>query len=123
VEHRDGSAPAVTLPSTTDAEGKELKRVLGYIKKDEIVWDEGEHGTLEKFRTSQLEMRVREVYEAFHSFRRIVTGDAGGAVFEGAKEEQRDGWLASLKNNVDTSKVDLTGHSFGAGTIVCVGAR
>ena len=118
VEHRDGSAPAVTLPSTTDTEGKELQRVLGYIKKDEIVWGEGETGTLEKFRTAQLEMRVREVYEAFYSFKRIVAGDVTGLTFEKLHDEKRKDWLESIREKVDFGKVDLTGHSFGAGTIV-----
>lgn len=92
--------------------------MLGYIKKDEIVWDDGEHGTLEKFRTSQLEMRVREVYEAFYAFRRIVGNDVGESRFEGLADDKKDEWLGSIKEKVDFNKVDLTGHSFGAGTIV-----
>lgn len=126
VEHRDGSAPAVTLPPAPPADGlttptKQAERVLGYIKKDEIAWEGGESGSLEKFRTSQLEMRVREVYEAYQSFGRIVQGDVSNVILERIDTEVRHSWAGSMRDKVDMSQVELTGHSFGAGTVVSQG--
>lgn len=73
-----------------------------------------------RFRTLQLEMRVREVYEAYHSFKRLVVGeDEGqGSYLGGLAGEQRLHWLASLRDRVDMDEVYLTGHSFGGGTVV-----
>lgn len=129
LEHRDGSAPAVLLPSKPASIGsdesnksqkrkQEKKRVLSYIKKDEIEWEEGEHGTLEKFRTLQLEMRVREVYEAYYSFQRWVKGDSTGITVDGGDRVKMDDFKGSFQDKVDLSKINLTGHSFGAGTAV-----
>jgi platelet-activating factor acetylhydrolase len=73
---------------------------------------------LEKFRTAQLELRVREAYEAFYSFKRIAGGDITGTTFDKAEDERRKKWLESVRDKVDFDKVDLTGHSFGAGTMV-----
>jgi len=123
VEHRDGSAPAVTLPPAPPVNGrttptKQEQRVLGYIKKDEIAWEGGEKGSLERFRTLQLEMRVREVYEAYQSFGRVVQGDSSEAILEPIDAALRQQWAGSLRDQVDMSQVQLTGHSFGAGTVV-----
>lgn len=129
LEHRDGSAPAVLLPSKpasigSDESGKSEKkkepkqRVLSYTKKDEIEWQGGEAGTLEKFRTLQLEMRVREVYEAYHSFSRWVKGDLSGFDIEHSEKVKMGEFQSSFENKVDFEKIDLIGHSFGAGTVV-----
>lgn len=103
VEHRDGSAPAVVIPKD--------ERVMLYVKQEDLVW-EGEKRSLEHFRTLQLDMRVREMYEAYHSFKKIVEGSDVGVT--GVEE----GWFDLWRDKVDTSKVDLTGHSFGSATVV-----
>jgi platelet-activating factor acetylhydrolase len=140
VEHRDGSAPAVLLPpsapspspspslasgsgTTTPKKHQPKDRVLGYIKKDEIEWEEGQEKSLEAFRTLQLEMRVREVYEAFYSFKRISNGDVGKVTFDKMDAAAQSRWVDSVRDKVDLDLIDLTGHSFGAGTIVSLEPR
>lgn len=68
-------------------------------------------------------MRIREVYEVFHSFRRLVdhTADessSGRINLDAADEATQRAWLESMSGKVDCSTVDLTGHSFGGGTVV-----
>jgi platelet-activating factor acetylhydrolase len=103
VEHRDGSGPAVVLPKD--------KRVMLYVKQDDLLWEEEER-SLEHFRALQLEIRVREMFEVYHSFRKIIEGVNMGVM--GLEE----GRFASWRQKVDTSKVDLIGHSFGGATAV-----
>lgn len=62
-------------------------------------------------------MRLREVYETYHSFRRVLAGEVE-PVFEGMKGDQPLEWLASLRDKVDPEQVYYTGHSFGGATVV-----
>lgn len=70
------------------------------------------------FRTMQLELRVQEVYETYHSFKGVVEGTVTPTVYE-ATHEERQAFLASLRDKVDTDDTSLTGHSFGGATVVC----
>ncbi|ORX38310.1 platelet-activating factor acetylhydrolase, isoform II-domain-containing protein [Kockovaella imperatae] len=109
VEHRDGSGPAVTLPDD---------EILHYVKQDDLVWDESNHGTLEKFRTSQLDFRIREIYECLHSFRQLVDGNSDKKDILGLDESARGEWIESFRDRIETDQLYLTGHSFGGGTIL-----
>ncbi|OXB35727.1 hypothetical protein LQV05_005837 [Cryptococcus neoformans] len=116
VEHRDGSGPAVVLPP--EGEGKE-SRVLYYTGVDDISWAEGEEHPVTHARTLQLDIRTREVYEAYHSFKRLLShgGDLSIKI-EGLEGDGRQSWIDSLKGKVDVDDLRLTGHSFGGGTIL-----
>ena len=120
-------SPSPSLASgsgtTTPKKHQPKDRVLGYIKKDEIEWEEGQEKSLEAFRTLQLEMRVREVYEAFYSFKRISNGDVGKVTFDKMDAAAQSRWVDSVRDKVDLDLIDLTGHSFGAGTIVSLEPR
>ena len=103
----------MTLPDGDDGQ----TRMLGYVAKDQIVWEDGEKEELEKFRTSQLQMRVREVYETYYAFQSLLANGAAG-VDTGMDEAATATWLDSFKAKVSFDRVDLTGHSFGGGTMV-----
>jgi platelet-activating factor acetylhydrolase len=62
-------------------------------------------------------MRLREVYETYHSFRRILSGEVKPE-FEGIQGDQQLEWLASIRDKVDPEQVYYTGHSFGGATVV-----
>jgi hypothetical protein len=65
----------------------------------------------------QLKTRVREVYEAYHSFRRLLVGEAD-VVMPGADGVKKKEWAESFRDHVDVEELYLTGHSFGGGTMV-----
>lgn len=69
------------------------------------------------FRTMQLDLRVQEVYEAYHSFKSVVSGDMEPAVHESSADEGK-AFVASVRDRVDLEDVSLTGHSFGGATVV-----
>lgn len=72
------------------------------------------------FRESQLEIREREVYETYSSFRNLVEGQKiDDLVISDLKAEHRDPWISSFKGMVDVEDLHLAGHSFGGGTAVC----
>jgi platelet-activating factor acetylhydrolase len=90
-----------------------------------ISWKEGEDSSLARWGRLQLEMRVREVYETYHSFRQLLAGsktDKSGMnrlIVEGNPDDGAlSEWLESFKGHVDVDNVILTGHSFGGGTMV-----
>ncbi|WVR09414.1 hypothetical protein IAU60_006481 [Kwoniella sp. DSM 27419] len=128
VEHRDGSGPAVCLPPAAGGDGAEESevRVLHYIRQSDIKWPEGGDRSLTHFRTLQLEMRSREIYETYHSFRSLVGAGSdvphAGMLTSGGvgKKElgKRDDWLADVRGKVDVDDLRLTGHSFGGGTVL-----
>jgi platelet-activating factor acetylhydrolase len=62
-------------------------------------------------------MRLREVYEAYHSFQRVISGDVKGD-FESMTPDQSLEWIASMRNKVDMDELYYTGHSFGGATVV-----
>ena len=66
-------------------------------------------------------MRVREVYETYHLFRRLVGGqDDRKTIFNNGKADDQKvtELVSSLQGRVDLDNVHLTGHSFGGGTMV-----
>lgn len=75
-------------------------------------WDEEPTDKL-PIRVDQLKFRIREIYEAFKSFKAIVQGDQGETV----SIDNFSQW-SSFKGQVNCSKVLLTGHSFGGATSV-----
>ena len=129
LEHRDGSAPAVSLPPLSEsldghdgsaaAGCKDKERILHYLKLPDLAWDDEEDKSLMRFRTLQLDMRVRETYEAYHSFKRLTNGDHESVtVIDGLKKVDEAALLSSFRDKVNIDSVTLTGHSFGAGTLV-----
>lgn len=62
-------------------------------------------------------MRVREVYETYHSFKQFISGDGEANLDVMARDESLE-WLASMRDRVDFDELHLTGHSFGGATIV-----
>lgn len=83
-------------------------------------WKNGE-GSKDKLRSLQLDMRLQEVYETYHSFKSLVSNpeEQGRTRFdEKATPEAISRFMASLPNSIDFENVHLTGHSFGGGTMV-----
>ncbi|GFZ50791.1 LOW QUALITY PROTEIN: hypothetical protein JCM24511_08549 [Saitozyma sp. JCM 24511] len=135
LEHRDGSAPAVILHSAESVSGRpasdsgeesltdkteekaEKDSVLYYVKHTELGWKDEEDSSLTQFRTLQLKTRVREVYEAYHSFRRLLAAEAD-VVMPGADGLRKKEWAESFRDHVDVEELYLTGHSFGGGTMM-----
>ncbi|KAI9637631.1 putative platelet-activating factor acetylhydrolase 2, cytoplasmic [Dioszegia hungarica] len=115
IEHKDGSGPLVTV-SRGEGDG-EKDGLLHYIRGTDLLWAVDEDSSLSHFRTLQLQMRLREVYETYHSFRRVLAGEVE-PVFEGMKGDQPLEWLASLRDKVDPEQVYYTGHSFGGATVI-----
>lgn len=69
------------------------------------------------FRADQLVFRSREMYEAFGAFTSIVrSGEAGPTRCESDQKHNFSQW----KGRVDADGVELTGHSFGGATAVCI---
>jgi platelet-activating factor acetylhydrolase len=64
-------------------------------------------------------MRLREVYETYHSFRRVLAGD-GTPHVEGMSSGEPLELLASMQGKVDLERLYCTGHSFGGATVVRV---
>jgi platelet-activating factor acetylhydrolase len=60
---------------------------------------------------------VREVYEAYHSFRRLLAAEAD-VVMPGADGLKKKEWAENFRDHVDVEELYLTGHSFGGGTMV-----
>ncbi|KAF8681161.1 Platelet-activating factor acetylhydrolase, isoform II [Rhizoctonia solani] len=106
LEHRDGSGPSV-MP-TDEETGKPIPKL--YFQNDDISWEEQPKGKL-PLRVEQLKFRIREVYESYESFKHIVQGNRGDTV----SMDNFSGW-DSFKDQVDFSKILLTGHSFGGAT-------
>ncbi|WVO14537.1 hypothetical protein L204_102172 [Cryptococcus depauperatus] len=122
VEHRDGSGPAILLPEQeggNDGGQSEKPKVLHYIHADDLVWKQGEEHSAEYGRTLQLDIRTREVYEAYHSFKRLLspTGDEKIRV-ENLSGGDKVSWVDSFKGKVNLDDLRLAGHSFGGGTIL-----
>ncbi|WVQ95156.1 hypothetical protein IAU59_002250 [Kwoniella sp. CBS 9459] len=144
LEHRDGSGPAVCLPASEGAgggaeidtrdtkEGGALNesRVMHYIRQVDLKWAEGDDKSLTHFRTLQLDIRSREIYEAYHSFKKLLTPStdissspkASASVSDSGLDkkgvERRNEWIKSLEGKVDAEDLRLTGHSFGGGTVL-----
>ncbi|KAG9085564.1 hypothetical protein FS749_004325 [Ceratobasidium sp. UAMH 11750] len=106
IEHRDGSGPMVT--PIDEETGKPAPKL--YIQAKELSWD-NEPTTNLPIRKDQLVFRIREIYEAFASFKSIVDGNQDTTVSMGSFN-----YWDSLKGQVDCSKVFLTAHSFGGAT-------
>jgi len=83
-------------------------------------WADGEDSSLTRFRTLQLEVRQREFYEAYQSFRQLLslTGDEK-AIISDLPGTRRDDWISSFRDSIDLDDLSVAGHSFGGGTIVC----
>ncbi|KAF8709314.1 Platelet-activating factor acetylhydrolase, isoform II, partial [Rhizoctonia solani] len=106
LEHRDGSGPSV-MP-TDEETGKPIPKL--YFQNDDISWEEQPKGKL-PLRVEQLKFRIREIYESYESFKHIVQGNRGDTV----SMDNFSDW-DSFKDQVDFSKILLTGHSFGGAT-------
>ncbi|WWC71354.1 uncharacterized protein I206_105309 [Kwoniella pini CBS 10737] len=126
VEHKDGSGPAVCLPSIEGEEetGKEGK-ILHYIRQSDLKWAKGEDKSLTHFRTLQLDIRSREIYETYHNFKNLINNNHAEFIIPeiGNKEKEKDlikkkEWIESLNDKVDYEDLRLTGHSFGGGTVL-----
>jgi platelet-activating factor acetylhydrolase len=82
-------------------------------------WSKGD-SSKDHLRALQLDMRLREVYETYHSFRRLVSSEGGRPKMndEKADEAKTTKFLESITNRIALENVHLTGHSFGGGTMV-----
>jgi platelet-activating factor acetylhydrolase len=63
-------------------------------------------------------MRVREIYEVYHSFRQLLQNGGDKVIVANADEQVKQTWLETFRDKVDVEEVHLTGHSFGGGTMV-----
>ncbi|WVW85391.1 hypothetical protein I302_107429 [Kwoniella bestiolae CBS 10118] len=128
LEHKDGSGPAVCLSAE---EGNGDGKVLHYIRQGDIKWASGEDKSLTHFRTLQLDIRSREIYESYHTFKNLITNNSleGNNAYNllsevgDNKEKEKDvekkkAWIDNLKEKVDFEDLKLTGHSFGGGTVL-----
>lgn len=141
IEHRDGSGPAILNPGRNgDSKDGEL---MTYLTVDELrsvilcaadmpeesaecfSEEGGTHPSKDRLRSRQLDMRLREVYETYHSFRRLVSGEDEGRTIVGTKADdgRAKDFLDSLRGRVDVEDAHLTGHSFGGGTMVSNGPK
>jgi hypothetical protein len=82
-------------------------------------WSKGD-SSKDHLRALQLDMRLQEVYETYHSFRRLVSSEGGRPKMndEKADEATTTKFLESITDRIDLENVHLTGHSFGGGTMV-----
>ncbi len=63
---------------------------------------------------------MKEVYEAYQSFRRLVSSATTCNVdISDLADSKKEEWISSFRDKVDCNDLYLTGHSFGGGTIVC----
>jgi hypothetical protein len=127
LEHRDGSGPMVMpVDEETGKPTPKLYLQINELRYDihldsfQIIvsmctysWEKQPAGKL-PLRADQLKFRIREIYEAFESFKGIVQGNRGETV-----SMDKFGQWDSFKDQVDCSKLLLTGHSFGGATSVC----
>lgn len=72
---------------------------------------------------TQLDMRVREIYEAYHHFCHLATYGIDSRTIKVGYENDDTGtpvpkFVESLKPQVDLESVYIAGHSFGGGTAV-----
>jgi platelet-activating factor acetylhydrolase len=80
-------------------------------------YDNGDDPSLLAFRTMQLELRIQEVYEAYHSFKKVVGGELQPEVHE-ASAADGEAFVGSLRDRIDLEDTAITGHSFGGATVV-----
>ncbi|KAL1405792.1 hypothetical protein Q8F55_007468 [Vanrija albida] len=113
VEHRDHSGPCVIFPA--DEEHPEGRKVL-FTKFAETDFDSSvPEPEMLDLRAVQLEFRVREMYEAYGTFKRLLGGDSS-VVVEKLDDASRAAFIASFGASVDWDDVRVAGHSFGGGT-------
>jgi platelet-activating factor acetylhydrolase len=121
VEHADGSGPAIVR------NGKPTP----FLKFMETVWDcrtnvmpadvphttlTDAHVVMMELRAKQLDFRVREVYDAYSCFERLMRDDSAVVTVDGMDEPTS--LLAQLRARVDPWDLHLAGHSFGGGTLL-----
>lgn len=95
--------------------------ILPRLIADLVSEENGTNPSKDRLRALQLAMRVREVYETYHSFSRLVGGQSDGKTIynNGKAEDQKvTDFVNSLQGQIDLDNVYLTGHSFGGGTMV-----
>lgn len=63
----------------------------------------------------QLDFRVREVYEAYATFKRLLSNDPT-VIVEQLAADKRAAFVSSFANRVNWDDVRIAGHSFGGGT-------
>jgi platelet-activating factor acetylhydrolase len=72
-------------------------------------------------RGKQLDIRLREVYETYHGFKRLISGETvdGLGIVGDHKPDVARSWLESLRGRVQVDEqVVGMGHSFGGATMV-----
>ena len=84
-------------------------------------WADESNNSLTQFRTLQLEMRIQEVDEAYHSIRRLVSPSSDEKVIiNDLPIDQRSEWISFFREKVDVEDFSIAGHSFGGCTVVSV---
>jgi platelet-activating factor acetylhydrolase len=125
LEHRDGSG-AATFPRSYNG----APHTVRYLSPGEVIWPDGATSPRAnewvrggyndevalRLRKDQLDFRRREIYEAIHAIGLLHEGQRAKSALEvyGDKSINWDAW----KGAIDTSNVDLIGHSFGGATVV-----
>jgi hypothetical protein len=125
LEHRDGSG-AATFPRSYNG----APHIVRYLSPGEVIWPDGATSPRAnewvrggyndevalRLRKDQLDFRRREIYEAIHAIGLLHEGQRAKSALEvfGDKSINWDAW----KGAIDTSNVDLIGHSFGGATVV-----
>ena len=129
IEHRDGTGPSVRIRSNGTFRTlhysplSEIVCVYFYANKIELLltimecrWEDGIPDHFLPLRSEQLVFRSAEVYETFRTFSELVRGISKNLVCEtGGSTYDFLQWI----DTVDIDRLTLTGHSFGASTVVC----
>ncbi|KAJ9113612.1 hypothetical protein QFC22_005920 [Naganishia vaughanmartiniae] len=102
---------------------------LSYLRYNELDWSPDPQPDVMTLRSLQLDIRVHELYATYRSFHTLVTQGASALSSAGLTISAGSNTLASneatewLDTNlgagkVNTTSVDLVGHSFGGGTLL-----
>ncbi|KAJ9096796.1 hypothetical protein QFC21_005067 [Naganishia friedmannii] len=101
---------------------------LSYLRYNELDWSPDPQPDVMTLRSLQLDIRVHELYATYRSFRTLATQGAsalpsGLTITAGATtmaQNEAKEWLDKNVGvgSVDTTGVDVVGHSFGGGTLL-----
>ncbi|WWC90570.1 uncharacterized protein L201_005506 [Kwoniella dendrophila CBS 6074] len=128
---------------TEDGNSEQTKKeydILHCLRHEDLEFPPGEPNTLVRIGILQIEIRQREIYEAYHSFKKLVNMDVilnnNDQDDDGNKSvlnklniiieideseddiEKKVDWIKSLKNSIDIDDLRLAGHSYGGGTML-----
>lgn len=105
IESRDGSGPATTVVSQDGT-----KRVVEWLRAEEMTWPDGVEGSSMDLRRVQLQVRTAEIQAAVQTTRQLANGDA----LKTTSAYDFQAW----KHQVDAKNLIMAGHSFGGGSTI-----